>query len=163
GQRPRPSGVVPLRPLSRPAVRGRRAANLGRTAPQRRRAGLRVLPARGRADGSGLRAAAAGVTRLVLAALLVDSDDRVEERVLLVFVRDVRGVVPVVVVQSGDGDADVRTDSRAADGEAILRAVSWTARSAREAARMLVALRRVVRKEAVTEEAGRVVGEKRVL
>src|SRR5205809_333652 len=97
-----------------------------------------------------IRARDEGMVELILGS--VDSEDRVEARVPLGFVRDVRGVVPVVVVQSGDGDADVRTDSRAADGEAILRAVSWTARSAREAARILVALRRVVRKEAVTEE-----------
>ena len=55
----------------------------------RRRAALRVLPARGRADGAGVCPTAAGAARSVNVALLVDSGDGVLQRVLLSFVRHV--------------------------------------------------------------------------
>ena len=72
-------------------------------------------------------------------------------------------VLRVVVVQTRQCDADVGRDSRAADGEAVLLAVPGTARRAREAPRVWIPLRRVVRQEAVTEEPRRVVREERVL
>src|SRR3954451_21475138 len=85
----------------------------------------------------------------VRAALLVDSEDGVEQGVLLVLVCDVGGVVSVVVVEARQHDADVGRDARADDVEPVLAAVAGAAR-----------LELV---EAVTEDPGRPMREERVL
>ena len=98
------------------------------TAPRRRRPALRVFPARGRADRAGVcTAVARAAARLVDAALLVDSDDGVEESVLLLLVRNVGRVVPVEVVKPRHGDADVGCHARADRIEPVLRPVAWAA------------------------------------
>ena len=55
-----------------------------------RRAALRVLQARGRTDGAGVRRTPTGAARSVNVALLVGSGDRVLQGVLLPLVRNVR-------------------------------------------------------------------------
>ena len=119
---------VPVRAVSRAAVRRRGATRVGCEAPRRRRSALRVFPARGRADRAGVcRAVARAAARLVDAALLVDSDDGVEESVLLLLVRNVGRVVPVEVVEPRHGDADVGCHARADRIEPVLRPVAWAA------------------------------------
>src|SRR5205823_7293673 len=62
--------------------------------------------------------------RLVLAALPVDAEHGVEQRVLLALVEDVGGVVRVEVVETRSRPDDVRCDARTLDRDPIAPAVA---------------------------------------
>src|SRR5256885_737664 len=129
GRRPRPRPGAPLRlgAPPPPAVLGREPPGSGRTAGRCEGAAVRLLPSRGRAHGAALCGATDRATALVRAALPVDSANGVEQGVLLPLVGCVRGVVAIVVMESGDDDAHVRSDAWADRCEPVLCAVARTA------------------------------------
>src|SRR5438128_1705097 len=76
---------------------------------------------------SGPADAAVERPALVLAAQLVDADDRIEDRVLLLLVPDVSGVLRIEVVQPRNNRTDVRCHAGPFDCKAVFGSVPGSA------------------------------------
>src|SRR2546423_1121338 len=88
---------------------------------------------------------------------------RGEFRVLLLLDRDIGGIPRIEVMEPGNDLLDVRRHSGARCGDAVPRAGSGAARGCLVRRMPVAAPGRVMRREAVAEEAGRVVRDRGVL